>query len=138
MNWKDLNYFSPDEFDCHCNNCKNKNTGEKYMDDDFIHKLHYSRVVSNVVYDVSNGCGYRCEAHNKNIGGSDTSLHPEGKAADIPYRNSTECLKIIYGLIQGGFKRIKVYKKNDKSGWIHVDVYKGNSKPEIWFDIKEV
>ena len=66
------------------------------MDSNFIEKLEYARINSNVAYDIKKGCGYRCENHNKNIGGSETSLHLEGKAVDIPFKDKTICIKILY------------------------------------------
>ena len=52
------------------------------------------KYLNEVSYDIKNGCGYRCDDHNKNRGGSNTSLHPEGKAADIPFENNS--IKICY------------------------------------------
>lgn len=138
MDWKTIKHFKSGEFDCHCDNCKDKNTGELKMNSDFVEKLDYARINSNVSYDIKNGCGYRCEDHNKNIGGSETSLHPEGKAADIPFKDKTKCFKILYGLFMAGFKRIQVYQRKNGSGWIHCDTYKGSDKLNIWFSIKAI
>jgi uncharacterized protein YcbK (DUF882 family) len=135
--WKNYKHLKPSEFNCHCIRCKDKNTGEKKMSKKFMDRLNFSRAYSNTSYDIKNGCGYRCKPHNKEIGGSKTSLHPEGKAGDIPFKNTTKCFKIVYGLILGGFKRIKVYKKSNGSGWIHCDIYEGKKKPVVWFDVVE-
>jgi uncharacterized protein YcbK (DUF882 family) len=138
MNQWDHRYFKPEEFDCHCKECKGKDTGLKNMDSAFMGKLDYARMVSGVAYAVKKGCGYRCKSHNKSVGGSRTSLHPEGKAADIPFKNKTICYKILKGLFVADFRRIQVYQRSDGSGWIHVDTYKGKSKPNQWFSIKAI
>jgi uncharacterized protein YcbK (DUF882 family) len=138
MNKWDHRHFKPEEFDCHCKSCKGKQTGLKYMDYSFMSKLDYARMVSGVAYDIKKGCGYRCKKHNKKIGGSRTSLHPEGKASDIPFKNKSICYKILKGLIVADFRRIQVYQREDGSGWVHVDTYKGKSKPNQWFSIKAI
>ena len=45
------------------------------------HQLQYVR--DNVVMPIIINSAYRCEAHNKSVGGSPNSQHLLGKAADI-------------------------------------------------------
>jgi uncharacterized protein YcbK (DUF882 family) len=44
-------------------------------------QLQYIR--DNVALPITINSGYRCEAHNKSVGGSENSQHLLGKAADI-------------------------------------------------------
>ena len=48
-------HFKASEFDCHCKDCKDKNTGELKMDTNFMEKLEYARINSNVSYDIRKG-----------------------------------------------------------------------------------
>ena len=71
--------FKKSEFDCKCG-CN--------MPDDVLanitklaSQLQYIR--DNVALPITINSGYRCEAHNKSVGGSKNSQHLLGKAADI-------------------------------------------------------
>lgn len=59
---------------------------------------------------------YRCEEHNKNVGGKPTSSHLKGFAVDISCPTSTARSKILPALIKAGFTRIGI-----GSNFIHVD-----------------
>lgn len=135
----DYNHFESSEFDCHCADCKGKDTGLE-MDKNFMESLSMARASAQVPFRIQKGCGYRCETHNKKIGGSETSEHCKGLAVDIPYYNEQECLRIIYGLINAGFKRIQIYEYKNKKGrgWIHVDKSRMEFKPQEWLSIKHV
>lgn len=60
--------------------------------------------------------GYRCEDHNKKEGGSPTSSHLKGLAADIKVENSRQRYRILFGLIMAGFTRVGIGR-----GFVHVD-----------------
>ena len=68
-------HFSRHEFECPC--CK-----ECHVDEHLISALEELRKVAGggAIIVVS---GYRCPDHNNAVGGSPTSLHLVGKAADI-------------------------------------------------------
>jgi uncharacterized protein YcbK (DUF882 family) len=127
-------HFKSSEFDCKCEDCKDKNTGELKMDTGFMEKLEYARINSNVKYNINSG--YRCRKHNKNVGGSKSSYHCQGKAADILYKSKSFCQKIMFGLQMAGFKRYQIYQDKTGSGWIHVDT--GIKKPSLWLSIKQI
>lgn len=77
--------------------------------------------------------GYRCIALNKAIGGSSTSDHCKGMAADIeiPGVDNRE----LFNYIRSNFKFKQVilefYKEGiDDSGWVHVSYDQNNLKNE--------
>jgi len=68
--------FNSSEFDCKCDRC-NITLIDKYL----VLGLQSARDEIRQALWLTNS--YRCEAHNKEIGGSVTSFHMAGKAADI-------------------------------------------------------
>ena len=69
--------------------------------------------------------GYRCEALNKAVGGSKTSQHLKGEAADIKVggkERNRKLFNFIYKLISQG--KIKVGQLIDEYGysWVHVSL----------------
>ncbi len=102
--WK---YFKLEEFKCPC-------CGRVAMDYDFIDKLDEARAIANIPFIITSG--YRCEKHNKEVGGKYNSSHLVGKAVDIEVKNSYERFKILQALIKVGFKRIGI-----ANNFIHVD-----------------
>ena len=94
------------------------------MDTQFLDMINDARQYANVPFVITSG--YRTKAHNKKVGGSSTSSHLKGLAADIKCVNSVERLLIIAGLLDAGFSRIGIAKD-----FIHVDC--DLSKPScIW------
>jgi len=51
----------------------------------------------------------------------------KGLASDIRYTSSSECFKILNGLILAGFRRIGIYKT-----FIHVDIDQDKVQGVIW------
>ena len=84
------------------------------MDTQFLDMINDARQYANVPFVITSG--YRTKAHNKKVGGSSTSSHLKGLAADIKCVNSVERLLIIAGLLDAGFSRIGIAKD-----FIHVD-----------------
>ena len=99
--------FKPSEFDC-------PDCGSNLMDTVFLDKIDFAREVAGVPFNINSG--FRCEAHNRAVGGSSTSSHPLGLACDIAARDSRSRFKIIDGLIRAGIKRIGIAKT-----FIHAD-----------------
>lgn len=64
--------------------------------------------------------GYRCEKLNKAVGGSKTSQHLKGQAADIISKNNKELFIMIMQMIADG--EIKVGQLIDEYNykWIHI------------------
>lgn len=102
-----LSYFVLDEFTCPC--CL-----KNHIDSDFVKLLNNARHIAGIPFKITSG--YRCEKHNKSVGGSPNSSHLTGNAADISAISSQAKFMIIRSLLDVGFKRIGV-----SSNFIHVD-----------------
>lgn len=100
-------YFTVKEFKCPC-------CGISGMSPSFMGLLICARGIAQVPFVITSG--RRCPKHNKFIGGSPTSAHLAGMAADIACANSGGRYKIIRALLSAGFHRIGVGKD-----FIHVD-----------------
>lgn len=71
--------------------------------------------------------GYRCLLLNKEIGGSKTSQHLEGKAADISCRNiPTE--QLYKFIINSNLKYDQIIQEFDK--WVHISWNGGHNRNE--------
>lgn len=112
--------FKSTEFDCKGNGC----CSTTIIEHDFIKMLQHFRNYLNVRIGpnvtITVNSGYRCEKHNSEIGGSITSKHCWGKAADIIVKKSGTVLdaKRICCLAQDfGFNGIEYID----SGALHVD-----------------
>ncbi len=74
-----------------------------------------------ILYQLSSGnfvitSGYRCESHNKRVGGVLNSKHTKGCACDVISENINEIFEIAKSL---GFAFIKLDKKKN---YIHMEV----------------
>ncbi len=68
--------FSRREFVCkHCRLLP-------HLDQDLVDMLQHARSDKGVPLRIVSG--YRCEVHNRAVGGSKKSQHMEGRAADVP------------------------------------------------------
>ena len=65
-----------------------------------------ARTISAVPYKINSGS--RCQKHNKEVGGSDTSSHLTGEAGDIAIRDSAHRWRVLDGLLKAGFNRIGI------------------------------
>ena len=101
------NYFSRKEEWCPC--CK-----QGGLLPDFRDKLNRAREIADIPFILNSA--FRCEFHNKDVGGSCTSSHLVGCAVDIRCDNSHDRYLILNALIQVGFNRIGIAKT-----FIHVD-----------------
>jgi len=98
--------FNSEEFTCGCGKCVD------IINRDFVNTLQKIRDEFGPMRITS---GYRCEDHNKAVGGSEKSYHMRGMAADIlcaswPRRILLIQLGLKYGLTVGLGK-----------GFIHLD-----------------
>jgi len=113
-----LKYFQIEEFACPC--CKKAD-----MKEDFLVMLDKARELAETPFVITSG--FRCEKHNREVGGKDNSSHLKGYAADISALTSDKRYKIVYGLISAGFKRIGIGKE-----FIHADCDPELPKGVIW------
>lgn len=97
--------FSKNELKC-------KHCGELKIDKNLISKLELVRTILNEPIIVNSG--YRCNIHNKNVGGVVNSLHTKGQAVDVRAGNMEELKRISEKIfVNGGIG----YYKN----FIHLD-----------------
>lgn len=73
--------FSRSEFACKCG------CGQDTVDVELVEILE--RLRQHWDYPITINSGNRCEAYNKEIGGSEKSQHVKGRAADIVVKNKT-------------------------------------------------
>jgi len=71
--------------------------------------------------------GYRCEEHNREVGGKGTSSHPKGLAADIKCDDLSYRFLLVEALLKAGFTRIGIGKD-----FIHVDLDTDKTQNLIW------
>jgi hypothetical protein len=81
--------------------------------------------------------GFRCEALNNAVGGSKTSYHRYGSAADFEANNGQNkaLFEVVLTMIEDGeitVSQLIWEKGNDNNpDWIHIAVYDGKKKNEI-------
>jgi len=71
--------------------------------------------------------GYRCEAHNAAVGGSETSSHLKGLAVDVAVDGSRRRYQIIHTAMLEEINRIGIYKT-----FIHLDIDRSKDPRVIW------
>jgi len=113
-----LKYFKLKEFACPC-------CGQVKMDKEFLYALDDLRGRCKFPFKITSG--YRCEKHNKEIGGVKDSAHVKGLAADIAVSSGSQRFDIVSNGLIVGFTRFGPAKH-----FIHVDM--DTSKPQhvIW------
>ena len=103
-------YFSHDELACpHCN--------ESHFDAEFFKLCNWARHIAAVPFKVTSA--YRCEEHNKEVGGVSNSSHVKGLAMDVMPKDTHHRFRILSALMTVGIKRIRIYPNK---GHIHFDV----------------
>jgi hypothetical protein len=93
--------FKVGEFDCKCGQCD-----RVLVDEDLVKWLQLIR--DHFGGSVHVNSGYRCPDHNKKVGGSATSHHMRGMAADIRVQGATPTQVARYAEIIG-VQRIGLY-----------------------------
>jgi len=104
-----MKFFKNEEFNCKCRKCN-----EHHMDMEILEMLETARVFADIPFKINSA--WRCEEHNKKVGGTPTSSHLLGKAVDIRTKTPRERYWVVYGLIHAGFTRILHYKT-----FVHAD-----------------
>ncbi len=102
-----MKYFQLSEFDCP--DCK-----QNKIDHNFVELLDKARALAGIPFIINSG--WRCERHNKIVGGSPTSSHLKGLAADIRCIDSRSRFLMLTALLKIGFNRFVLYET-----FIHVD-----------------
>ena len=125
LNEKLSENFLRREFVCPC-------CGKEEIKDDLVFRLQIARDATRVYhayYVMIINSGWRCEKHNREVGGSETSAHLKGLAADIKCEDSKTRFHLLTGLLKAGFNRIEVGGKH-----IHVDTDKTKDKEVLWLE----
>lgn len=114
-------YFTWSEFD----SPDVENSGEKYMDEAFVHRLDNIRECAGFPFIINSG--YRSESHNQKVGGVSNSSHRKGLAVDISAVTDSQKESIARCAIANGVTRI---------GWgrtfIHLDLDKSKTQKVVW------
>jgi uncharacterized protein YcbK (DUF882 family) len=114
--------FHLDEFKCSC-------CGKVEMETELIRKLQKARDYAKIPFYISSG--YRCESHNKAVGGKSDSSHLKGLAADISInytnRNAQRFVILDALLFGAGFRRVGVAER-----FIHVDIDTDKPQDVCW------
>ena len=69
-------HFKSSEFECPCGKCT-----DQHISKDLLDRLESLRIAVGIPLKITSG--YRCEAHNKAVGGVENSSHTKGEAADV-------------------------------------------------------
>lgn len=71
--------------------------------------------------------GFRCEKLNKLVGGSKTSQHLKGEAADITSKDNLKLWKLIVEMIKKGEISVGQLINEYNLSWIHISLGNKNS-----------
>ena len=117
--------FTSDEFKCHCGCTENLIAME------LLYAMQAVRDITEKPIKISSG--YRCDSHNKAVGGSDNSSHLRGLACDIAISSSSEAFILMRALIVSNrFKRIGYGKMNSGELVLHVDIDSSKVQEVLW------
>lgn len=106
-------HFKLSEVHCHGKKC----CGTTKIDTAVVKLAEKMRVALGVAMTVESG--YRCETHNKAVGGANGSGHCKGTALDLTTKNvSRERLAVLAELC--GVPRIGIYESDNKKCMIHI------------------
>lgn len=106
--------FKVSEFDC---KCKDSTCDEVLIDTRLVEILQQIRDHFGVSVHVNSG--YRCEDHNATVGGSKTSHHMRGMAADIRVRG-VEPAEVAKYAESIGVQRIGLYDGDAEGNFVHI------------------
>lgn len=115
-------HFSSKEFDC---KCRNATCQDYQLDRKLIDVLEQVREHFNTAVMVTSG--YRCPAHNAQIGGAKASFHMLGKAVDFVVKNKTitEVFEYLDQLYPQSLGLI------DERSWVHLDTRNGKYREKV-------
>jgi len=114
--------FNSNEFKCKC--C-GQLPNTKEFHEEFIDRLQAARTIAGIRFDINSG--YRCQNHNRAVGGAANSAHLKGLAADIEAKTDESRFKIIVALLSAGFTRIGIAKT-----YIHADIDGDKNPQRMW------
>lgn len=121
-NFPSLTYFKASEFDCKCGRCEGSAT---HMDKRLLNLLDKAREAAGIPFVINSA--YRCQAHNRRVGGVANSAHTRGLAVDIATLTSQARFEVLDALLVLGAERIGIAKT-----FIHVDVDDTKPRRVAW------
>lgn len=115
--------FKVSEFSCKGNKC----CSEVKIDDKLVSFLQKIRDHFGAALTINSG--YRCETHNKNVGGASGSYHVKGQAADIVVKGvkPADVAKYAESI---GIKGIGLYETAKDGYFVHIDTRTSKS---FWY-----
>lgn len=117
-----IKHFKPTEFECGCGKCK-----EQTIEYTLLVKLDALR--SALKQPIRINSGFRCESHNKIVGGEPNSQHLVGFAADIVVSgySDDDYIRLLIMARTYNFTGFGLY-----NGRIHLDV-RGSYPMDLYF-----
>lgn len=115
--------FKKREFRCKCGKCT-----EFLVDDALIE--HLQKIRDHFGVSITINSGYRCKAHNPKVGGSATSHHPKGKAADIRVKG-VKPIDVAKYAESIGVQRIGLYESAEEGEFVHIG---SDTRKKFWLD----
>ena len=95
------------------------------MDETFVRMLEMMRISLGEPMVINSG--YRCEKHNKKVGGAPNSAHLRGLAVDIKIPNNEYRYRLLKIAILFDIPRIGIGKD-----FVHLDIDRSLPHPRIW------
>lgn len=114
-------YFNESEFHCKCD----RHHEIQVVDERLAWMLDLARDRAGLPFVIDSG--YRCVAHNAEVGGVAASSHLKGLAADIHVGNARARYIILKALLSIGFSRVGIGRD-----FIHADIDDTKSLGVAW------
>lgn len=111
-------HFDSGEFECRCG-CH-----RGYVDPSFLTKLERARTHSSTAFVLTSA--FRCEEHNRRVGGHPNSAHLRGMAVDIAAADNWHRAIILRAVFQV-FDRVGIAQT-----FVHVDSDPALVAPRVW------
>jgi len=111
-----MDYFSVNEIKCPC-------CGQYKVDEQFLFTMNLIR--HNVGKPLIVNSWYRCEKHDKEVGG--VGNHPQGNAVDLSIKSS----KLRYAVIEEA-RLLGITRMGVGSSFIHIDTRKDAPQEVLW------
>lgn len=115
-----MKHFKISEFDS-----PDKPGSGKNMQESTLKMLDTARATADMPFVINSA--YRTEAHNRRVGGVDSSAHTKGYAVDIKATGGRQRYLIIRACMQAGFNRLGIART-----FIHVDNDSDKPQNVIW------
>jgi hypothetical protein len=117
-----VSYFAPVEFYCPCPDaCVGKRDADARL------RVRLERVRELYGKPVIVNSGVRCPAHNRKVGGVDSSEHLSGLGADLSCRSSRDRALMLGAALAAGFRRVGIAKT-----FIHVGASEELDQDVVW------